>query len=141
MKFASSFLLLSVALSDGLSQPKFVVKSRSVLSLETASGVKATLPVTKKKETTGYDAKSVKQPYAGMPSLVLVDTNKNYDEEYWYHPQIHTLGNVGILGAVHAALAPLSTHLIDNLAYGGVDIRLKVSAVTIFSSRNEFSYH
>ena len=132
MRVAYAFALLNVALSDGLSHPKFIVKSRSVVSLETASGVKASVPVEKKyeKETFGVGTNSVKQPYSGKPSLVLVDPNKNYDEEYWYHPQIHTLGNVGILGAVHAALAPLSTHLIDNLAYGGVDIRMKVSVPT-----------
>ena len=104
MKVGFAFLLLTTASS--LSQPKYFVKSRSVVSLETASGVKANLPVAKKDK-------------------------KNYDETYWLNPYIHTLGNVGALGALHAALAPLSTHLIDNLAYGGIDIRLKVRVTTV----------
>ena len=41
-------------------------------------------------------------------------------------PTIHTLGNVGFWGALHAALAPLSTKLIDVLAYGGQDVRQMV---------------
>jgi ubiquinone/menaquinone biosynthesis C-methylase UbiE len=50
-----------------------------------------------------------------------------FADEYWYDKRIHTLGNVGFWGAVHAACAPLSTKLIDVLAYEGVDIRQKVS--------------
>lgn len=41
-------------------------------------------------------------------------------------PTIHTLGNVGLGGALHAALAPLSTKLIDVVAYEGQDVRQKV---------------
>ncbi|CAB9512982.1 Demethylmenaquinone methyltransferase [Seminavis robusta] len=52
--------------------------------------------------------------------------NKN-EEEYWYDSRIHTLGNHGFFGAVHAALAPISTKMIDNIAYEGVDIRGKVA--------------
>lgn len=48
-------------------------------------------------------------------------------------PTIHTLGNVGFWGAVHAALAPLSTKLIDVLAYGGKDVRQMVR--TNYASR------
>ncbi len=29
--------------------------------------------------------------------------------EYWSRPDIHTFGNVGFGGAVHAAMAPLAT--------------------------------
>ena len=49
----------------------------------------------------------------------------NTDEcfEYWYDSRIHTLGNIGFLGAVHAALAPLSTKIIDNVAYEGQNVR------------------
>lgn len=47
-------------------------------------------------------------------------------EEYWFDARIHTLGNCGFTGAVHAALAPLSTKLIDDIAYSGVDIRKQV---------------
>lgn len=48
-------------------------------------------------------------------------------KEYWHDSRIHSLGNIGIGGAVHAALAPMSTKLIDVLAYNGTDIRQLVS--------------
>lgn len=50
-----------------------------------------------------------------------------HDSDYWYNPTIHTLGNVGFWGALHAALAPLSTKLIDVIAYGGQDVRQMVA--------------
>lgn len=49
------------------------------------------------------------------------------DEEYWARKDIHTLGNMGFFGALHAAMAPISTAMIDKLAYDGVDIRLQVA--------------
>jgi len=48
-------------------------------------------------------------------------------EEYWYNKRIHTLGNTGTLGALHAAMGPISTIIIDKLAYKGVDVRTQVS--------------
>jgi hypothetical protein len=53
--------------------------------------------------------------------------DKDHANEYWFDARIHTLGNVGFLGAVHAACAPITTKLIDVLAYDGIDIRQKVS--------------
>jgi hypothetical protein len=47
--------------------------------------------------------------------------------EYWHDSRIHSLGNIGFGGAVHAALAPFSTKLIDVLAYNGTDVRYLVS--------------
>jgi hypothetical protein len=49
-----------------------------------------------------------------------------YAQEYWFDDRIHTLGNTGLGGALHAALAPISTKCIDQFAYDGVDIRAKV---------------
>lgn len=37
------------------------------------------------------------------------------------------MGNTGILGGLHAAVAPLATKLIDIQAYDGVDVRRKIS--------------
>lgn len=116
---------------------KFVLKSRSIVSFETATGVS----VPKKKLVNGSTTRItpdniyinneiVYQP--GRPALYPwgldnLKDDRNYDDEYWNNPRIHTLGNIGFWGAVHAALAPLSTHIIDNVAYQGCDIRLKVS--------------
>mmetsp|Transcript_29905 Transcript_29905/g.72234 ORF Transcript_29905/g.72234 Transcript_29905/m.72234 type:complete len:341 (-) Transcript_29905:207-1229(-) len=47
--------------------------------------------------------------------------------EYWSRPDIHTFGNMGFGGAVHAAMAPLATKMIDVKAYGGLDIRKDIS--------------
>lgn len=41
----------------------------------------------------------------------------------WKNPRIHNFGNHGFLGAVHAALAPFATYLIDQVAYEGYDVR------------------
>lgn len=53
--------------------------------------------------------------------------DNQYENEYWLDQRIHTLGNVGLGGAFHAALAPLSTKIIDLAAYDGKDIRQEVS--------------
>jgi ubiquinone/menaquinone biosynthesis C-methylase UbiE len=47
--------------------------------------------------------------------------------EYWSRPDIHTFGNMGLGGAVHAAMAPLATKIIDVKAYGGVDVRKNIA--------------
>lgn len=44
----------------------------------------------------------------------------------WRDPRIHNLGNVGVRGGLHAALAPLSTRIIDEMAYGGRNLRTEV---------------
>lgn len=46
--------------------------------------------------------------------------------QYWNDPRIHNLGNDGARGAIHAMLAPLSTRIIDHLAYDGLDLRAEV---------------
>jgi hypothetical protein len=57
-----------------------------------------------------------------------IDLANDYgDHEYWYNPSIHTFGNIGVLGALHAALAPITTKIIDVLAYDGQDVRSMVS--------------
>ena len=55
--------------------------------------------------------------------------DKDHANEYWLDQRIHTLGNVGWRGALHAAMAPLSTKIIDVAAYQGMDIRKEVSAL------------
>ena len=42
---------------------------------------------------------------------------------YWRDPRIHNMGNVGVMGGLHAAIAPLATRIIDVAAYGGEDVR------------------
>lgn len=35
------------------------------------------------------------------------------------------------MGAIHAAVAPLSTKIIDDVAYAGVDVRKNVRSIAI----------
>ena len=125
MKVTLFVLCLPVASVIGLAQPKLVLKSRSAKSLETDSGVKVNVPVPKKKVEDGKGHGILQWLPVSVFMPMFVDT-RNYDEEYWYNPHIHSLGNLGILGALHAAVAPMSTHMIDNLAYDGIDVRSKV---------------
>lgn len=60
--------------------------------------------------------------------LMDLSSKKKAATEYWSDQRIHTLGNTGFLGAFHAAVATLSTKVIDDLAYRGMDVRGKVSA-------------
>jgi len=41
----------------------------------------------------------------------------------WKDPRIHNFGNLGVGGTVHSLVAPLATHMIDNMAYKGYNVR------------------
>ena len=45
---------------------------------------------------------------------------------YYYNPDIHNFGNIGIGGKIHAELGPLFTKMIDNIQYDGRDIRSEI---------------
>ena len=64
---------------------------------------------------------------ATAEDTMRLGVDKGRYEEYWFNPAIHTLGNTGFMGAVHAAVAPVATKLIDYLAYRGVNVRTSVS--------------
>lgn len=49
-------------------------------------------------------------------------------QPYWFDPKIHLLGNTGIKGGFHAAIAPLVTKVIDVAAYEGLDMRSHIKA-------------
>lgn len=76
----------------------------------------------------------LKSNQAALSKQLGVD---NSMAEYWHDSRIHSLGNVGFFGGIHAALAPLTTKLIDVIAYNGTDIRQLVST---FLFRNNLSY-
>jgi SAM-dependent methyltransferase len=42
---------------------------------------------------------------------------------YYYNPKIHTLGNIGLGGKIHAFAAPFACRMIDQISYKGVNIR------------------
>tara|TARA_A100001011_G_scaffold399597_1_gene509014 strand:- start:1032 stop:1631 length:600 start_codon:yes stop_codon:yes gene_type:complete len=45
---------------------------------------------------------------------------------YYYNPNIHNLGNIGIGGKVHATIAPIARRVIDLISYKGVNIRQEI---------------
>lgn len=57
----------------------------------------------------------------------ILDTEVPCLYEYWSRPDIHTFGNMGFGGALHAAIAPVATKLIDVKAYGGQDVRKMIA--------------
>lgn len=61
-----------------------------------------------------------------MKCILLFVSCVNAFVPYQFDPRIHTLGNIGAGGKVHAAMAPLCTWLIDQIAYDGVDLRTLV---------------
>lgn len=67
----------------------------------------------------------------------IFKTKEECAVDYWARKDIHTLGNVGFGGAVHAAMAPLATKMIDVKAYGGVDVRALVGSAL----RHCFLFH
>ena len=75
-------------------------------------------------------AKSIKASYPMRKTKFTPRKILGLDEnpsEYWFNNRIHTLGNTGFFGGMHAALAPFATKLIDDKAYNGVDLRALVS--------------
>lgn len=87
-------------------------------------------------------AKSLKKPIVSQPmqtstAVIPMSPRRSspvkYTEKlagppnYWFHPKIHTFGNTGFLGGLHAAMAPLATFLIDMAAYDGENVRDKIS--------------
>ena len=46
--------------------------------------------------------------------------------KYWYNPDIHNFGNVGIKGNFHSILSPIATKIIDLKAYNGRNIRKEI---------------
>ena len=42
---------------------------------------------------------------------------------YYYNPKMHSFGNIGLGGKLHAFMAPFATKGIDMLRYDGKNIR------------------
>jgi SAM-dependent methyltransferase len=101
---------------------------------------KLNLPSAKKKVTVSpkpdKNSQPTKSPLPRDVTRKKWGVDKDFHDEYWFNKNIHTLGNTGFFGAVHAAMAPTSTRLIDLLAYNGVDIRAKVAQELAQSFQN-----
>lgn len=56
--------------------------------------------------------------------MMALTPNKQYDPKFYYKdPRIHSFGNHGIKGKIHAEMAPIVTKAIDTVAYEGLDVR------------------
>ena len=52
--------------------------------------------------------------------------------EYWFDNRIHTFGNMGLWGGIHALMALLATRLINDAVYKGIDAMDIVSFFVCF---------
>ncbi|KAG8464384.1 hypothetical protein KFE25_003447 [Diacronema lutheri] len=102
-----------------------VVPARSKANPARPQPVRAPTP----KITTGRPSAFTTESWPPLPTPVETETLTSTGSPpppYWSDPRIHNLGNAGILGGLHAAVAPLFTHLIDRVAYKGVDARAQI---------------
>ena len=137
MKLSLVFTLLPIIVS-GFRAPENGHMNVKLPDIKKASPQKAALiaPKPPKEETANIvDAKTPDSVLAQQLRAVTYKRwgidNEN-DLEYWNDSRIHTLGNIGFWGAVHAIMAPLSTKMIDVVAYNGTDVRYLVSTFQAF---------
>ena len=52
-----------------------------------------------------------------IASFMLVASKTEAYDPYPYNPVIHSMGNHGLMGKLHAELAPLFTHFTDRVVY------------------------
>lgn len=45
---------------------------------------------------------------------------------YYYNPKIHSLGNIGFSGKIHALVSPFARMMIDQISYKGINIRKNI---------------
>ena len=70
-----------------------------------------------------------------VPHMLWVTTMIYHARNAPFHPSIHSIGNVGVQGRVHARVAPLATWVIDHAAYEGRNVRKEI-AISIASEWN-----
>jgi SAM-dependent methyltransferase len=65
---------------------------------------------------------------SGLPTLPdIKDRVDAGPPRYWFNSKIHTFGNTGFFGGLHAAVAPVFTKIIDIVAYDGNPVRDEIS--------------
>ncbi len=124
MLSTGNFIILTILFSSTTAYiPSVHSNDKVMVNIKIPRITKAT---TTREETT-HKPNTIAPSNIESASRTKWGTDYDHPEEYWFDDRIHTLGNAGFGGAVHAALAPFSTKIIDFAAYHGVDIRLKVS--------------
>jgi SAM-dependent methyltransferase len=61
-----------------------------------------------------------------MISCIIYSYLNLINTPYWNNKKIHNLGNIGVLGNIHAMTAPIMTKFIDRTAYDGRNVREEV---------------
>jgi hypothetical protein len=125
-------LLLSMALPSVALLPVLKGKSSRFTSMLQASGLEASSIV--KQPVFAFVDDNLGLPLAVKNHILDIDHQANkrkkwgvdVEDEYWFDSRIHKFGNTGFWGAIHAAISPIATKIIDIKAYDGVDIRKKV---------------
>jgi hypothetical protein len=117
-------ILLAIQSSSGVAAyvPSVHSHDSAIVKIQKPSMIQPTST----KEETNHEPDTIAPSTLASVSRTKWGTDYNHPEEYWFDHRIHTLGNHGFGGAVHAALAPFSTKIIDLAAYHGEDVRLKV---------------
>ena len=59
---------------------------------------------------------------------------------YYFNPKMHSLGNIGIGGMIHAEAALFATKTIDNIRYRGKNIRKDVYQEYINNNKNNVRF-
>lgn len=108
MKLLSSFLLILVTAS-----PVYSFQNNAVCPKAAAAAT-----------TTRLGSSQVIDPATSRAART--DAMPYDPPNYWFNSRIHSFGNTGLLGGLHAALAPLATLLIDRAAYKGKNVRQTV---------------
>lgn len=123
-KFSLSLLLVLSHFCDGFRTPDAPTKlDLGNVKIREPAKV-GTTPIIEHVETAEQVSLVPKKPAASRTKWGI---DKTGEGEYWFDSRIHSLGNVGILGGLHAAVAPMSTLLIDNVAYNGRNMRFQVA--------------
>jgi ubiquinone/menaquinone biosynthesis C-methylase UbiE len=117
MKFAS--ITLVVALFCSQPAHAFQVKPDGGNAI-TEHAVEKKLKTTKPVDTSPMSIDPSRVARAIPPVSERADPGPR---EYWFHPAIHTFGNGGLFGGLHAAVAPFFTKVIDVSAYDGKPVR------------------
>ena len=58
--------------------------------------------------------------------LINVIYSLSLSVPYYYNPKIHSIGNIGLGGKIHAEAALFATKTIDNIRYKGKNIRKEI---------------
>jgi len=120
---ATIFFLFLFCTPDALAW--ITSSSKSLSSRAHHSKTPSFLSLPNKNVDTTNDDDDDDDPTSAFPS----SSHSEEQQQYWFDRRIHTLGNRGLGGGLHAALGPVSTKAIDDTAYKGMNLRQEVKYI------------